>query len=55
MQNTEIVHVNTLLLKITENSLTSKLQTRTTYQDLNKGKGSHSRLHKTINISKYLQ
>lgn len=37
MQNTEITHVNTLLLKIT-NSLTIKLQTRTTYPYLNKDK-----------------
>lgn len=48
MQNTEIVHVNTLLLKITDNSLTIKLQTRTTYPYLKKGKGSHSRFYKTI-------
>lgn len=57
MQNTELVHVNTLLFKQVTNSLTIKSQTRTTYPYLNKGKGSHhSRFYKTIkNISKYLQ
>lgn len=44
------------ILKITDNSLTIKLQTRTTYPYLNKGKGSHSKFYKTIkNISNYLQ
>lgn len=46
MQNTEIVHVNTLLLQITDNSLTIKLQTKTTYPYLHKGKGSHSKFYK---------
>ena len=48
MQNTETVHINTLLLKITDNSLTIKLEARTTYPYLNKGKGSHSRFYKTV-------
>lgn len=49
MQNTEIIHINTLVLTI-------NFETRTTFPGLNKGKGNHSRLYKTIkNISKYLQ